>query len=243
MIMGLSGNLHWWYPALVEPLAEKFRVITLDNRGSGESDKPRGPYSIEVMAEDTAQLIAALGIGKAHVLGASMGGKIAQELALDYPELVDRLVLCCTNCGGDRQITPRPEIYTMLGARRKGVTAEDVARASLKLLFPETFVKDNPELMEEFMRRWRINPSPGHAFLAHLEATATYDCFVRLPEIGAPTLILTGDADELVPPENSRILLDHIPDARYIVYENAAHFFFSQYPERVAADVIEFLQS
>lgn len=241
MINGLWGNLHWWMPALIESLAERFRVITFDNRGVGFSDKPTGAYSIEIMAGDTAGLIGALELGKTHILGASMGGKIALELALEHPELVDRLVLCSANCGGDRQITPRPEIYTMLGARRKGVTAEDVARSSLPLLFPEPFVKENPELMEDFIHRWKISLTPSHAFFGHLEATAAYDCFIRLPEIEAPALILTGDSDELVPTENSRILLDHIPDARYIVYENAAHFFFSQYPERVAADVIEFL--
>lgn len=242
MIMGLAGNVDWWDPGFLSPLAINIHIVIFDNRGCGRSDKPREGYSVEAMASDAAGLLRALGIEQADVLGVSVGGKIAQELALSEPGLVGRLVLCCTNCGGAEQVTARPEIYAMVGARRPGATLEDVARSSLPLLYPEPYVRDHPDEMEDFIRRYKIAPAPAHSFFAQLEAAAAYGSFSRLKEIKAPTLVLTGDADELVPPENARILAENIPSARLITYEGAGHFFFSQYPERVAADVISFLR-
>ena len=98
-----------------------------------------------------------------------------------------------------------------MGARRPGATLEDVARSSLPLIYPDAFVRDNPEMMEDFIRRYMIAPTPAHAFFAQLEAAAAYDSFGRLPEIKAPALVLTGDSDELVPPENARILAGQHP--------------------------------
>ncbi len=237
MIMGLAGNTDWWEPEFLALLAENIHIVILDNRGAGRSDKPREGYSVESMASDAAGLLRSLGIGRADVLGVSVGGKIAQELALAEPGLVGRLVLCCTNCGGSEQVTAPPEVYAQVGARRPGATLEDVARSSLPLIYPDAFVRDNPEMMEDFIRRYMIAPTPAHAFFAQLEAAAAYDSFDRLPEIKAPALVLTGDSDELVPPENARILADNIPSARLITYEGGGHFFFSQFPRRVAADV------
>lgn len=242
MIIGLSGNIDWWDRTLLSLLAEKFQLVIFDNRGSGRSGKPRVEYSIPLMAADTAGLLRSLGIDRAHVLGVSMGGKIALQLALDYPEMVERLVLCCTSCGGDEQVATSPELVAMLGAGRKGITVEDVARSSLNLLFPRSYVRENPELMEDFIRRFQIAPTRGHAFFAQLAAVAGFGVFARLKEIAAPTLVLTGDSDELVPPDNSRILAENIPGAKLITYPGAAHFFFSQFPEQVASDITTFLE-
>jgi pimeloyl-ACP methyl ester carboxylesterase len=243
MIMGLSGNIDWWDQTMLALLAEKFQLVIFDNRGAGRSGKPRVEYSIPLMAADTAGLLRSLGIGRAHVLGVSMGGKIAQQLVLDYPDMVERLVLCCTSCGGKEQVATSPEISAQLGARRPGITVEDVARSSLNLLFPQSYVRENPELMEDFIRRFQIAPTRGHAFFGQLAAVAGFGVFARLPEIAVPTLVLTGDSDELVPPENSAILAGNIPGAKLITYKGASHFFFYQFPEAVASDVTFFLGS
>ncbi len=242
MIMGMSGNVDWWNEALLAPLEDNFQLVIFDSRGAGRTDKPREGYSIKRMADDTAELLRSLGISRAHVLGVSMGGKIAQQLALDHPETVERLVLCCTNCGGSEQVTPAPEIYEQLGARRKGITVKDVARSSLNLLFSESYVRENPVMMEDFIRRFQIAPTPGHVFIGHMTAMVEFDDFGRLPEIAAPTLVLTGDADVLVPPENAGILAESIPGAKLIIYPGAGHFFFYEFPERVASDLISFLR-
>lgn len=135
----------------------------------------------------------------------------------------------------------KAEISAQLGARRPGITVEDVARSSLSLLFPQSYVRENPESMEDFIRRFQIAPTRGHAFFAQLAAVAGFGVYSRLKEIAVPTLVLTGDSDELVPPQNSRILTENIPGAKLITYAGAAHFFFSQFPEQVASDIAAFL--
>ena len=242
MIMGLGGSADWWDAGFLSLLAEELHIVIFDNRGCGRSGKPRGGYSVENMACDAAGLLRALGCGRAGVLGVSAGGKIAQELALSEPGLVDGLVLCCTSCGGAEEVAARPEVLAAVGARRPGATLEEVARSSLPLLFPEAFIRQRPDRMEDFIRRYKTAPAPARSFFAQLEAAAAYGSFRRLPEIAVPTLVLTGDADELVPPENSRILAESIPGARLVVYEGAGHFFFSQCPGRAAADVVSFLR-
>jgi len=241
MVMGLSANLDWWEPAMLALLRERLLTVTFDNRGAGRSDKPFGEYSIASMARDAAGLLSALGLQRAFVLGVSMGGMIAQQLALDYPEMVERLVLCCTNCGGREQVLASPEVYALLGAPREGVSAEEVARASLPLLFPEGFMRDNPDAMEEFILRYLRAPMPAHCFFAQLAAIARWRSYERLPEIKCPTLVLTGDSDILIPPENSRILASRISGARLIEYPGGGHGFFAQFPERVAEDILDFL--
>ncbi len=242
MIMGLSANLYWWDPALLERLAERLSVITFDNRGAGRSSKPRGEYSIEGMAADAAGLLRSLGINRAHLLGVSMGGMIAQQLALDHPGLVDRLVLCCTNCGGREQVLASPEVYAALRAPRRGLSAEEVARAALPLLFPTEFMRDHPDRVEGFLARYLRAPMPAHCFFAQLAAVARWGSYGQLPEIEAPTLVLTGDSDVLIPPVNSRILAERIRGARLLEYRGGGHGFFAQFPERVAEDVLRFLE-
>lgn len=241
MIMGLSANKDWWEPSMLSALQKKFQIVIFDNRGAGRSDKPRGDYTIALLASDVAELMKSLGIEKAHVLGVSMGGMIAQEFAVTYPGMVEKLVLCCTNCGGHEQVLASPEILQILSAPRKGLTVEQVARATLPLLFPNEFIDAHPEVAEEFLARYMIAPIPDHAFFQQLEAITKWRGFAQLKEIKCPTLVLAGDRDILIPPENSRILAENIPDARLIVYEGAGHGFFGQLSGQVTKDIMDFL--
>jgi pimeloyl-ACP methyl ester carboxylesterase len=241
LIMGLSGNADWWDPRLLKTLSERFQVATFDNRGAGRSGKPKGPYTIAQMASDTVGLMDYLGWNSADVLGMSMGGMIAQELALDYPERVKRLVLVCTNCGGREQVLASPEVYALLTMPREGLSQEDIVRASLYLLFPKQFIEENPDKMEEAVASYMAAPIPPECFVSQLNAANTWSCHPRLGGLGHPTLIIHGDQDILIPPENAPVLAGAIPDSRVVLIPGAAHGVTSMYPEEVAREVLDFL--
>jgi len=235
-IMGLAGNSDWWPRGFVEQLGRHYQVILFDNRGAGRTDAPESEYSIPMMARDTAGLMAALGIKKAHVMGLSMGGMIAQEIALLFPEAVDQLVLGCTNCGPLHSIPPTAETLQTLA---ESITSPE---KTLDLVFPPRFVAENPEKVQEFVSRIAIAPMPPGPFQRQIGAVAAFDSFERLPEITAQTLVLTGDLDVLIPPENSQIIARHIPNAELITIPGAGHLFIDQYPEQVLEILLNFLR-
>ncbi len=243
LIMGLSANADWWGDEFLRPLAKRFRVVTYDNRGAGRSGKPEGPYPIPLMAEDAAGLMDHLGWESAHVMGASMGGMIAQELALDHPERVRRLVLLCTNCGGREQVLASPEVYQLLNTPRDGITDEDIVRMSMPLLFPQKYIDENPRLMEEVLRTFLIAPIQPRCFVWQIMGITRWSCHSRLAGLRHPTLIVTGTEDVLIPPENSRILADAIPDSRLVEIEGAGHGLQAMFPAEVAGEVIAFLEA
>jgi 3-oxoadipate enol-lactonase len=242
LIMGLSANVDWWGDDFLAPLAERFHVVAYDNRGAGRSDKPEGPYPIPLMAVDAVGLMDHLGWESAHVMGASMGGMIAQELALEYPERVRRLVLLCTNCGGPESVPASPEVLTMLYAPRKSLSDEDIARMTLYLLFPPRYIEENPEKMEEVVKDLLIAPTPPKCFIWQITGVSMWSCHSRLADLRHPTLIMTGNEDVLIPPENSRILAKAIPDSELVEYEGAGHGFQAMFPREMAERIITFLE-
>jgi len=152
LIMGLRRNVEWWFRQ-IPALSEHFQVIAFDNRGAGRSDKPVTEYSIPLFADDTAGLMDALDISKAQILGISMGGYIAQELALNYPEKVKSLVLGCTGCGGERAVIMSPERMEKFTAN-KGLTPEEILRKDMVIYFSDDYVDQHPEKIEEFVESW-----------------------------------------------------------------------------------------
>jgi len=243
LIMGLSANVDWWGEDFLAPLAERFHVVAYDNRGAGRSDKPEGPYPIALMAADAVGVMDHMGWESAHVIGASMGGMIAQELTLDYPERVRRLVLLCTNCGGPEAVPASPEVLTMLYAPRQGLTEEDIARMSLYLLFPPRYIEENPEKMEEVVKVHLIAPIEPQCFLWQITGVSMWSCHSRLADLRHPTLIMTGSEDVLIPPENSRILAEAIPGSELVEYEGAGHGFQAAFPGEMAERIIAFLEA
>jgi pimeloyl-ACP methyl ester carboxylesterase len=241
LIMGLGANADWWGDDFVLDLAARFRVVAFDNRGAGRSGKPQGPYSIPQMAADAAGLIDHLGWDSAHVLGASMGGMIAQELALERPERVKRLVLLCTSCGGREQVLAAPETYALLNIPRKGLTPEDIARAFLPLLFPQRYIDENPASIRKFVESFLMAPIEPRCFVWQMAAITSWSDYSRLKDMRPPTLIVTGSEDVLIPPENSRILADAIPDSRLVFIQAAGHALQLMFPHEVAKEVLEFL--
>jgi len=240
MIMGLTGNTNWWDPRWIETLSEKFKIIAFDNRGAGRTDISDREYSIKLFADDTAGLMDALGISRANVLGLSMGGMIAQELVLNYPEKVKKLVLCATHCGGAKSVQASEEVLGILTADKRGMSAEEVARMTIPLLFTEDFIKNTPGVEELVIEQITKNPISNEAFMRQMSAIMNFDAYDRLSQIKTPTLILHGRQDILVPPENGSILEKAIPGSRLVSFENSAHGLMEE-TEEVLDTILEFL--
>jgi pimeloyl-ACP methyl ester carboxylesterase len=225
LVHGLAYDRRGWgqLPAL---LAEHFRVVLIDNRGVGESDAPPGPYSVAQMAEDVVSVLDELGIEHTHLLGVSLGGYIAQEVALTHPERVQRLILVSTAPGGGRAV-PMPAATQEVFARYPTMERE----AGVRMFVEEIF-------------RYRLERAPTvEAWAAQATAGATYDNSDRVASIAAPTLVLTGGADVVVDPRNAGVLGELIPGARVEVVPDRGHLMIWEDSERVAELVTEFLQS
>jgi pimeloyl-ACP methyl ester carboxylesterase len=237
-VEGLAAG--WWYRQL-PALAEHFQVLIFDNRGAGRSDQPDEGYAMALFAEDTAALMQGLGLPSAHVLGISMGGYIAQELAIRYPERVRRLVLGCTGPGGSKAVHMTSERMAQFMANQ-GLNPVEILRKDLDIYFSERFIRNEPEKIEEFMEismRWYQPPGP---FLRQFAACRQHDTSDRLHRITPPTLILTGDDDPLVPPGNSLLLQKGLPQARPETFPRGRHCFFMEFADRFNEQVIDFLK-
>ena len=243
MIMGLGADLTWWDPEIINSFSKKFKVVVFDNRGAGRSDKPPGEYSIKMFAEDTYGLMKALGIDKAHVLGVSMGGMIAQELAISHPEVVEKLVLVVTTPGGARSVPPKPEALATLIMDRRNMKPEEIARKTVESLFPKEYIERNRGLVEELVKRIAKYPIPPEAYERQLRAVMNFNAYDRLHLIRSPTLIIAGGKDIIVPPENGRILAERIPNSRLLIFENSGHGLIVQERGRFIKLVLNFLTS
>ncbi len=240
LVHGL-GYARWGWEPVAEALAEDFTVVLLDNRGMGASDIPRGPYSARQMAEDVVAVLDAAGIDRGHLIGTSLGGMIAQEVALRWPERVDRLVLACTTPGGAKAY-PLPSQTLKLLADAPTLAPEVALRLFVEnALAPQT-VAARPELVEQiYQRRLAFPPDPS-GWQAQAAAGTTHDAFSRIQEIHAPTLILHGTDDNVVDARNAEILERGIPDARVVMFPGTGHLFFWEEPERFVEVVRAFLQ-
>jgi len=243
LITGYGANSQWWYPQ-IPAFSQEYQVIALDNRGSGRSDKPDISYTIEMMAEDTAGVLDAVGIDAAHVFGVSMGGMIAQEFALHYPEKVISLILACTTPGGRNSVLPDEEAMTFLFdlESRKELTLEEQARQMLPFLFTQEFIDRNPERIDTFVAGMLEYVTPLHGYQRQGEAIMGFNAYDRLPKIKAPTLVIAGTADRVIPVENSRIIASRIPNAELVIFENMGHGFLGEAVEEANKAVLDFLR-
>jgi 3-oxoadipate enol-lactonase len=238
LIMGLGYTLDMWHRTM-PPLAEHYRVIAYDNRGVGRSDVPPGPYTIPVMASDAAAVMDAAGIDAAHVFGVSMGGMIAQEFALQYPGRVRSLILGCTTCGGPDAVAAEPEVINVLLARA-AMTPEEAIHAMAHFVYDAATPRERLE--EDFEIRRRTYPS-GEGYLAQLRGVFEWESFGRLSEIAAPTLVIHGESDRLVPPANGRLLAESISGARLVMLPSASHIFMTDQTEAANQAILSFLAS
>lgn len=181
----------------------------------------------------------AFGIDRANILGFSMGGMIAQKLALKYPEKVTKLVLCSTHCGGEHRVSPSEEVLQMMVDRSGGL--DGIFERTLQLTFPNDYLDANPDFIERFKERFMIAPCSEVNAVRQFIAILNFSTYDHLPEIKAPTLVATGTQDIMVPAENSRIIAGRIPGAKLIEYEGAGHGLMWQLRNAFYKDLLEFL--
>ena len=224
LIPGFAAGRWIWFKQ-TEELAKNFRVITFDPRGVAASEKPEGSQTIALLADDLAHLLQTIGIDRAHIVGASFGGFVAQEFALKYPSMTRKLVLCCTSFGGPNHIVPAPETLQAL-ASTKGLNSEERMRANLLLAFSPEFVRTRVSEVDQVVRLRASNEVPEHVYLGQLQAAINFNAEERLDRINCPTLVLSGDADVIVPVQNSRNLAGRIFGATLCVLDGASHTFF-----------------
>jgi 3-oxoadipate enol-lactonase len=233
LLSGQTGSHRWW--TRVRSDFDAFRrVVTLDYRGTGDSDAPPGPYSTPGFADDAVAVLDDLGIVRADVYGTSMGGRVAQWLAVRHPERVRRLVLGCTSPGG-------PHAVERSAAVRRALADPDPAaaqRALLDLMYTPGWLARHPEPY------WTLGDPgmPRHARREHLRASNGHDAWDALPRITAPTLVLHGDDDALNPTANAPLLAGRIPGARLLLLPGARHAYFEEAREDATAAVREFLE-
>jgi pimeloyl-ACP methyl ester carboxylesterase len=237
--MGWGGD-HTAWAFQIPALLEGYRVIAPDNRGAGQSDQPDAPYSITGMADDVAALLAHLGIDRAHVCGASMGGMIAQELALRHPERVRTLQLHCTLARPDAYGTHLVESLLAVRAREN---REEWARAMLPWIICRKTVRERPEFVQLMLQRALDNPYPTSyvGLRRQAEAIGGHDTLERLTAIRVPTLITVGAEDILVPPAFSEELQARIPGAAFTLIPDAGHVHFLEQPQAFNDAMLGFL--
>jgi len=236
LIMGLGYPSAMWH-RMRPALSASYRTIVLDNRGAGQSDVPPGPYSIALMASDAAAVLDAAGVPSANVFGVSMGGMIAQEFALQYPGRVQSLILGCTAAGGPTAKRAEPAAIEMLKART-WMSREEAAEAAIPFIYDTATPR---HLIDEDIAQRDPWPTSPAGYLAQLQAILPWESFSRLPQITAPTLVIHGRADRLVPPGNGELIAARIPGAQLVLIERASHLFSTDQPEAAEKAVFEFL--
>ncbi len=240
MIMGFGGQASSWGEPFLERLRPHFQIIRFSNRGTGLTDKPGVELTVRLMAEDAAGLLQELGIQQSHVLGISMGGMIAQELVLNHPERVQGLVLGCTNCGPAHSVPPRPETVAKLGQAAALPMEERIRQFWLVAVTPE-FVETNGEFLDHIMEMSMA--TPWATFARQFVAIQSFDTYERLPQVQAPTLIIHGNRDVLVPADNAEVLRERISGSQVQIVPDVGHCFFWEKPAESAQAIVEFLSS
>jgi 3-oxoadipate enol-lactonase len=227
MIIGLSFSLLDWGNKFTELLAKHYQLILFDNRDAGLTSPSPRSYSIVDMADDAAGLLDALKIPKAHVFGVSMGGAIAQQFALKYPDKLDKLILGCTMAGGN--------------CSQMGDIGGVMNGNLLDLLFTPTFIQNHRQELTEFLAETTPMHSRDAALQRQLQAFASHDTCNTSIDIQATTLIITGDKDIAIPRSNSDLLAAKIPNAKLEIIADAAHGFSYSHPDTTADLIHRFL--
>lgn len=239
MIMGFGGD-HLAWAFQVPALSARYRTITFDNRGAGQSSVPDEPYSTRMMAQDAVGLLDALGVERAHVLGVSMGGMIAQEVALGHPGRVRSLQLHCTYARPDRYMLALMDAWRAV--RAKATPEEWLRTVALWLFSPRTYA-ERPDFVEMVIQTGLANPHPFTltGFLRQGDAVRDHDTLDRLPGLACPTLVSVAEDDVLVPPRFARQVAAAAPRAELRVIEGAGHAYFWERADAFNTMCLDFL--
>lgn len=232
LLAGQANNHHWWDTTRADFHSVR-STLTLDYRGTGDSDKPDIPYSTELFAQDVIAVLDELGIDRADVYGTSMGGRVAQQLAARHPHRVGTLVLGCTSPGGPHSVDRGNDVRQALAQPQPAAAR----RALLELMYTPDWLASHPgphhTLGDPGM--------PAHARRRHLAASNRHNAWDLLPDIGAPTLVVHGSDDRLNPTANALLLADRVPDARLHLIPDGRHAYFEEFRTQAGPLVLDFL--
>ncbi|HEX2675463.1 MAG TPA: alpha/beta hydrolase [Polyangiales bacterium] len=240
LIQGLGGHASEWGEPFLAPLAERFRVARMDNRGIGQSESSVTQWTMLDMANDAVAVLDALGAQRANVLGTSMGGMIAQQVALAHRARVAKLVLMSTTAGGASAVPPWPEAVALFSPPQ-GMSLADQRRWSLRVITGPGFAEANAQKIEDMVQlRLRV-PTKGRVFQSQLEAIFNSDRSEAVRQLDLPTLVIHGTEDSLVPVGNGKELAARIPGAKLELLEGCGHMPHLEMPARCAKLILDFL--
>jgi len=233
LIMGMSGTFDHWDAGFLEDLRRDFDVIVYDHRGVGSSGPLDGPLSIARLAEDAAGLLAALEIDSAHVLGISMGGMVAQELALAHPERIRTLALGCSYCGGEGSALAGEDVMRKLAEGMASGDRERAIRTAWEANVSPGFAA-NEDAYARFLEIGLRRAVPVEVIMEQMRAITEHDTSARLPGIELPTLVLHGTLDQMLPVQNGHMIAGLIGGSRLEIFDGVGHLFFWEQPEHSA---------
>jgi pimeloyl-ACP methyl ester carboxylesterase len=233
LIQGMSGTHLSWGEPFAADLARDFDVVAYDHRGIGRSDRVDDPFSIVDLAEDAAGLLDALGWESAHVLGISMGGMVAQELALSHPERIRSLSLGCTYCGGPGSALASEATIGRLSAGMTSGDRELAIRTGFEVNVSAAFAATDGAY-DAFRAMAKSLPAPVPVIMLQMQAIARHDTSGRLPSLDLPTLVVHGDEDQMLPVANGRLIASLIPGAQLEILAGVGHMFWWEQPARSA---------
>jgi 3-oxoadipate enol-lactonase len=235
LIMGLGYPAVMWFRTR-PVLAKTYRTIAFDNRGVGRSDVPSGPYSINQMASDAAAVLDAIGTNSAHIYGVSMGGMIAQEFALQYPDRVRSLILGCTALGGPQTLKAAPEVAEFFTQRQ--ASKEEAVEAAVPFIYDAHTPRERIDEDSALRKSWLPTQE---AFMAQLQGILGWEGYSRLDQIKVPTLVIHGESDRLIPCGNGKLIAERIPGAELLLLPNAGHIYTTDQTELAQAAILKFL--
>ena len=240
LIRGLGSSADHWYTQVPE-LSKHFRVIIFDNRGIARSTDSGEPFTIQDMAQDTIELLDHLGIQRTHLLGLSMGGMIAQEIAIQHPHRINGLILAVTHCGGDQQIKAAADVTETIQRLAIDNSLEARVMAATVFFAPQT-LKENAAALQAYSAASLKYTTAPEMIKRQMQAISTHATFDRLHRIKAPTLVLGGAEDVLIPPHNSNILSEQIPNAKLLIVPGGGHQVLIEQADACNQEIIAFLQ-
>lgn len=240
LIMGWCGNADWWPPSFTEPLAAHFQLIMPDNRGAGRTRGDSRGFTIRKACEDIVGLLDALQIESICVIGVSMGGMITQQLALDFPHRVKKIVLACTTCGLRGGAILGKETLKLLWSYLSD-RATRKRPLMINLLFTREYLETQPGFVFRALSQFAIAPIRPRAAWDQLKGILRFGSWTRLTDLRFPCLVITGNRDALLPARNSRILARRILGAKLVIIPDAGHGFFHQAAEQTVDQVLPFL--
>ncbi len=245
LIMGFSGSGRGWGEAFLKLMEARFKIFVIDNRGTGESDKPDTEFTLGDMAADIAAVLDHAKTPRAHIFGISMGGMIAQEFALAYPQRTRGLVLGCTNCGASHSVPADPAAIANL-IPAPGIDPIEQARRAFSVACGKAFLNSaaGQETLSQAIAEMGNYPiTPMHTFMRQGQAIGSFDSFARLGQIKLPTLIIHGDDDSIVPYPNADVLQGAIAGSKKHTLKAAGHMFFWEVPDEAARAAGDFLSA